>query len=89
MAFLTAVGVWLAHALAQTFHSVLKAAAETGHAVYILRHHAPETLKGKPLRVSGYGVELDIKKIAYIAVDDAKIEVDGKGATASIILLYA
>eukprot|EP00039_Didymoeca_costata_P007323 m.98555 g.98555 ORF g.98555 m.98555 type:complete len:1581 (-) comp13640_c0_seq5:54-4796(-) len=64
-----------------TFHNTLKKHAMDGNIVYVLRHNYMST-SGKPILLSGYGVELDIKKIAYLAVDDSEIKGDGEGAAA-------
>ena len=60
------------------FHAVLSAEAEGGNVVYVLRHHAEAS--STPLRLSGYSVELDVKKLAYVAVDDKKIDDTGSDA---------
>jgi hypothetical protein len=47
---------------------------------YIVRHH--HTRSGVPsLHLAGYGVELDVKKMDYVAKDDTKIQTsDEEGA---------
>jgi UDP-glucose:glycoprotein glucosyltransferase len=62
------------------FHSALKTLADEGAIRYILRYR-PATgistdrpLEGKPLFLSGYGVELMLKKTDYIVIDDREVE---------------
>lgn len=64
------------------FHAALTTEAEAGKVVYVLRHHLAEASTA-PLRLSGYGVELDVKKLAYIAVDDKKIDDTGSDTAAA------
>ena len=63
-------------------HSALKAKASKGLIKYIVRHYLgaePNTKKQNPqLRLSGYGVELQIKSSEYKAQDDRKVNVDGQ-----------
>ncbi|KAK9879740.1 hypothetical protein WA026_006800 [Henosepilachna vigintioctopunctata] len=54
------------------FHQVLAQKAEEGLVDYVIRHYVKiET--GKKLRLSGYGVELQMKSTEYKAQDDAEI----------------
>lgn len=50
-------------------HTKLVAAAAAGKVQYVLRHHNVLTGNEQPLRLSGYGVELDVKKMDYVAKD--------------------
>ena len=63
-------------------HSALKAKASKGLIKYIVRHYLgaePNTKKQNPqLRLSGYGVELQIKSSEYKAQDDRKVNADGQ-----------
>ena len=64
-------------------HSALKAKASKGLIKYIVRHYLgsaePNTKKQtNKLRLSGYGVELQIKSSEYKAQDDRKVNVDGQ-----------
>lgn len=57
------------------FHSLLMAEADKGKLNYILRYKPsnPETASSVPLRskgLSGYGVELALKRTDYIVIDD-------------------
>lgn len=57
------------------FHVKLKALAEAGRVTYIVRHFLNER-KGSKVRLSGYGVELQIKSTEYKAQDDTKVKAD-------------
>ena len=63
-------------------HSALKAKASKGLIKYIVRHYLgaePNTNKQtSKLRLSGYGVELQIKSSEYKAQDDRKVNADGQ-----------
>ena len=63
-------------------HSALKAKASKGLIKYIVRHYLgadPNTKKQtNKLRLSGYGVELQIKSSEYKAQDDRKVNADGQ-----------
>ena len=63
-------------------HSALKAKASKGLIKYIVRHYlGAEPNKNKQtnkLRLSGYGVELQIKSSEYKAQDDRKVNADGQ-----------
>eukprot|EP00041_Stephanoeca_diplocostata_P033270 m.1095789 g.1095789 ORF g.1095789 m.1095789 type:complete len:1625 (+) comp24304_c0_seq1:77-4951(+) len=63
-------------------HTQLVAAATAGKVQYLLRHHNVLTGNEQPLRLSGYGVELDVKKMDYVAKDDTKIADDGSETAA-------
>lgn len=58
-----------------TAHRKLKAAADAGKIQYVLRHH--HVGSGEAQRLSGFGVELDVKKMDYVVKDDANISDDG------------
>ena len=59
------------------FHRTLSDAARTGQITYRVRYRPPLSPSNKPLSVSGYGVELALKRTDYIVIDDR----DGKDAT--------
>ena len=59
------------------FHRTLREAAHTGQITYRVRYRPPLSPSNKPLSVSGYGVELALKRTDYIVIDDR----DGKDAT--------
>ena len=63
-------------------HNALKAKASKGLIKYIVRHYLgaeSNTKKQNPqLRLSGYGVELQIKSSEYKAQDDRKVNADGQ-----------
>ncbi|XP_044750165.1 UDP-glucose:glycoprotein glucosyltransferase [Coccinella septempunctata] len=54
------------------FHSILSKKAEEGFIDYIIRHLVKHE-NGRKLRLSGYGVELQMKSTEYKAQDDAEI----------------
>eukprot|EP00055_Hartaetosiga_balthica_P017429 m.116958 g.116958 ORF g.116958 m.116958 type:complete len:1554 (-) comp9315_c2_seq1:228-4889(-) len=62
-----------------TWHNALKDLHNEGKVAYILRHkidpRTPQTFS--PLMMSGWGVELAVKKTEYTLVDDAEID-DGE-----------
>jgi UDP-glucose:glycoprotein glucosyltransferase len=62
--------------LFKAFHTTLKKLAEEGVVKYILRYKpaAISVNEEKPLFVSGYGVELMLKKTDYIVIDDREVE---------------
>ena len=66
--------------LFREFHTTLKKLADEGIVRYILRYrpvkgHSPSRpLKDKRLFVSGYGVELMLKRTDYIVIDDREVE---------------
>ncbi|CAG0894843.1 unnamed protein product [Darwinula stevensoni] len=57
------------------FHPVLKDLASSGQVDYVLRHFLPERDPGKT-RLTGYGVELQLKSTEYKATDDSKVADD-------------
>ncbi len=60
------------------FHKTLSQKASRGEVKYIFRHfYHPRPNAGK-LRLSGYGVELQLKSSEYKAQDDRKIKSDGQ-----------
>jgi UDP-glucose:glycoprotein glucosyltransferase len=58
------------------FHRELKGLADAGKVRYILRYRPSVSSinKDKPLFVSGYGVELMLKRTDYIVIDDRDVE---------------
>jgi hypothetical protein len=60
------------------FHRELKKLADSGKVRYILRYRPPissyPSNQNKPLFVSGYGVELMLKRTDYIVIDDRDVE---------------
>nr|XP_012149315.1 PREDICTED: UDP-glucose:glycoprotein glucosyltransferase isoform X2 [Megachile rotundata] len=56
-----------------SFHNALKHLAETKGISYILRHYLKDR-EGKNVRLSGYGVELQMKSTEYKATDDSDIK---------------
>lgn len=70
-----------------TFHNTLKKLADQGLVRYILRYRPTSSTQTthKPLFVSGYGVELMLKRTDYIVIDDREVET---GAHLTIIPAY-
>ncbi|KAJ7328106.1 UDP-glucose:glycoprotein glucosyltransferase 1 [Desmophyllum pertusum] len=60
------------------FHQELEYLANDGQVHYILRHYLQSPSERK-IRLSGYGVELAVKKTEYKAVDDSKVQDDTEG----------
>lgn len=58
------------------FHRVLAQKARKRECAYTLRHHRLSHEALEPLPVSGYGVELALKRTDYIVIDDRKAEGD-------------
>ena len=52
------------------FHQTLSNTARTGRTSYRLRYRPSFSTTGRPLVVSGYGVELALKRTDYIVIDD-------------------
>ena len=52
------------------FHSMLSSTARTGRTSYRVRYRRPPTSTTTPLVLSGYGVELALKRTDYIVIDD-------------------
>ncbi|XP_074027064.1 UDP-glucose-glycoprotein glucosyltransferase [Leptinotarsa decemlineata] len=59
------------------FHRLLKQFALEGKIDYIIRHYVKDN-NSKPLRLSGYGVELQMKSTEYKSQDDTKVHEDEK-----------
>ncbi|KAI4148761.1 MAG: hypothetical protein LQ340_004950, partial [Diploschistes diacapsis] len=52
------------------FHQTLSETAKAGRTAYRIRYRPPPRPSNKPLVVSGYGVELSLKRTDYIVIDD-------------------
>ncbi|KAL4872390.1 hypothetical protein BDV12DRAFT_162120 [Aspergillus spectabilis] len=52
------------------FHQTLSALAKDGEISYRVRYRPPQHWSSRPLFVSGYGVELALKRTDYIVIDD-------------------
>ncbi|XP_028131393.1 UDP-glucose:glycoprotein glucosyltransferase [Diabrotica virgifera virgifera] len=64
------------------FHRVLKQAAVDGKIDYVIRHYVKGN-DSKNLRLSGYGVELQMKSTEYKSQDDTELHEDQNSAEAS------
>jgi UDP-glucose:glycoprotein glucosyltransferase len=56
------------------FHETLSEMAKQGHISYRVRYRPPQHWTDRPLFVSGYGVELALKRTDYIVIDDRDAE---------------
>lgn len=56
------------------YHRTLKALADEGQISYRLRYRPAHDGVSQPLYVSGYGVELTLKRTDYIVIDDRQAE---------------
>ncbi|THC95780.1 hypothetical protein EYZ11_004733 [Aspergillus tanneri] len=56
------------------FHQTLSALAKEGQVSYRVRYRPPQRWSPRPLFVSGYGVELALKRTDYIVIDDRAAE---------------
>ncbi|USW55952.1 Putative UDP-glucose:Glycoprotein Glucosyltransferase [Septoria linicola] len=59
------------------FHKTLSKTAREGKTSYRVRYRAFEGVESRPLTVSGYGVELALKRTDYIVIDDRQDGEDG------------
>ncbi|KAI8959527.1 glycosyltransferase family 24 protein [Daldinia sp. FL1419] len=65
------------------FHKSLSELARKGEISYRLRYRIDEIEKREPLPVSGYGVELQLKRTDYIVIDDREAESESDSAAKS------
>lgn len=56
------------------FHQKLSTLAREGQISYRVRYRPPQHAEPRPLFVSGYGVELALKRTDYIVIDDREAE---------------
>ncbi|CAG8443499.1 5466_t:CDS:10 [Acaulospora colombiana] len=56
------------------FHEFINSLVEDGEASYVLRYKPPKGSRDT-LYLSGYGVELALKNMDYIVIDDRKVEI--------------
>ncbi|KAJ3497246.1 hypothetical protein NLG97_g2045 [Lecanicillium saksenae] len=59
-----------------SFHTALATAAKAGELTYRLRYRRPKSDDKRALSVSGYGVELALKRTDYIVIDDRESQND-------------
>lgn len=64
------------------FHSVLRDFAQVGRIDYVVRHYV-KSRPNRKLRLSGYGVELQMKSTEYKVQDDAQVKDEAESAEAS------
>ncbi|KAF2147059.1 glycosyltransferase family 24 protein [Aplosporella prunicola CBS 121167] len=62
----------------RAFHKTVSKSAKEGKASYKLRHKPSKTAHKGPLDVSGYGVELALKRTDYIVIDDRQADEAGR-----------
>ncbi|EME80870.1 glycosyltransferase family 24 protein [Pseudocercospora fijiensis CIRAD86] len=65
------------------FHKTLSKTARDGSTSYRVRYKASVGHERKPLTVSGYGIELALKRTDYIVIDDRNAEEEKKEETVS------
>lgn len=65
------------------FHKSLSEMARKGDVSYRLRYRVDQTEEREPLPVSGYGVELQLKRTDYIVIDDREAESETGSAAKS------
>ncbi|KAJ6166506.1 hypothetical protein N7470_001953 [Penicillium chermesinum] len=65
------------------FHEKLSSLAKEGHVSYRVRYRPPQHWVERPLFVSGYGVELALKRTDYIVIDDRDAEQRQESVTES------
>lgn len=68
----------LASPMFKEFHQLLSALAKEGQISYRVRYRPPQHWSSRPLFVSGYGVELALKRTDYIVIDDRDAEQRGE-----------
>jgi UDP-glucose:glycoprotein glucosyltransferase len=56
------------------YHQTLRGLAEEGQIAYRVRYRPSQDDSSRPLFVSGYGVELTLKRTDYIVIDDRQAE---------------
>ncbi|KAL3468539.1 UDP-glucose:glycoprotein glucosyltransferase-domain-containing protein [Aspergillus heterothallicus] len=66
------------------FHQTLSALAKEGEISYRVRYRPPQHWSSRPLFVSGYGVELALKRTDYIVIDDRDAEQRGPSLEAKL-----
>lgn len=67
------------------FHKTISKTASEGKTSYRLRHRPAKAAGARPLTVSGYGVELALKRTDYIVIDDRKAEDEQQDGSAPVI----
>lgn len=69
------------------FHKTVSQTAKDGKTSYRIRYKPSKLIRNEPLTVSGYGVELALKRTDYIVIDDRQAEEQGgKAQTESTTL---
>ncbi|KAI1625469.1 UDP-glucose:glycoprotein glucosyltransferase-domain-containing protein [Exophiala viscosa] len=76
----------ITHPIFGEFHRIVSQTARAGRSTYRLRYR-PSSLSGnRPLYVSGYGVELVLKRTDYIVIDDRDAQLTDAAEAADISL---
>lgn len=65
------------------FHHTLTGLVKEGQVSYRVRYRPPQHWSSRPLFVSGYGVELALKRTDYIVIDDRDAEQRSQNTVAS------
>ncbi|EHA24105.1 hypothetical protein ASPNIDRAFT_209577 [Aspergillus niger ATCC 1015] len=73
----------IASPMFKEFHQSLSTMAKEGQVSYRVRYRPPQHWSPRPVFVSGYGVELALKRTDYIVIDDRDAEERGTGSIES------
>ncbi|KIW75177.1 hypothetical protein Z517_11949 [Fonsecaea pedrosoi CBS 271.37] len=67
----------ITHPLFGQFHSVVSQTAREGKSTYRVRYRPSTMVSSRPIYVTGYGVELVLKRTDYIVIDDRDAQKTG------------
>ncbi|OAP58443.1 hypothetical protein AYL99_07533 [Fonsecaea erecta] len=67
----------ITHPLFGQFHSVVSQTAREGRSTYRVRYRPSASISRRPIYVTGYGVELVLKRTDYIVIDDRDAQKSG------------
>lgn len=76
----------ITHPLFGQFHNIVSQTARDGRSTYRLRYRRPNIAGNGPFYVSGYGVELVLKRTDYIVIDDRDAQQNDAADAAQISL---
>ena len=76
----------ITHPLFGQFHSVVSQTARQGRSTYRVRYRPSAVDASRPVYVSGYGVELVLKRTDYIVIDDREAQKPDEGASKQVSL---
>ena len=72
------------------FHQTISSTARSGDTTYRIRYRPAMSESRRPLAVSGYGVELALKRTDYIVIDDRNADPESKedvGVSEEVVLM--